>query len=463
MTVERHSRTPEFVRTLAKSYNALVLTLVGLAPTVAIAYLYFFQTPTLRFEHHSFHEIAISLSLLHSGFVAYVAWRCYLHSGEPFLRWLTLGFLGFTTIYFFHGAFTRFWNDNILLFILYGPASRLTLAACLLTGLLAYGKSAHPVAHRYQRRYWVAGLTAFIAIIILVFVLASSSWGPLSQRIMEVSAMCISLVGALTIVARRIRSPLMTIFVLSLLFFAQSSLAFLMGSVWNHMWWLAHALSAAGFMALGYGVIYAFLTTKSFAAVFSQLELMEQIRVEKSRTEDALMKLQRSHEELEELAATDSLTGATSRREFETRAAEEIARVKRSEAPLSFVVIDLDHFKELNDRHGHGAGDEVLRAFVALVRGVMRQCDLIGRIGGEEFAMMLPDTTREGAAVVAERLRKRVETETVTVAGSQLRFTASLGVAQYGPDGNGYKSVIETADTRMYRAKQQGRNQVVVE
>lgn len=463
MSATSQSESPALVRALAKGYAELVLVLVGLGPTVAVAYLYFFQNPALLFEHHAFHEIAIGISLLQSGFIAYVAWRCYVHTGEPLLRWLTLGFLGFTVIYCLHGAFTRFSHDNVLLFLLYGPASRVTVAVCLLAGLIAQGQPAHPVAERYRRRYWLAGFSAFAAINVLVFMLASSPWGPLSRWVMELSAMFITVGCALTVLARRNRSSLMTILGLSLLLFAQSSLAFLLGSAWNHMWWLAHAVFATGFMVLSYGVIQAFLTTGSFTAVFSQTEMMEQVRAEKVRAEDALLKLQRAHEELETLAATDLLTGAASRREFEARAAEEIARAKRSEAPLSFVVIDLDHFKEINDRHGHRAGDELLRAFVALVRKLMRPSDLIGRLGGEEFAMMLPGTTREVAAAVAERLRQRIEGESVTIDGAQLRFTASLGVAQYGLDGDGYESVIDIADDRMYQAKQQGRNRVVVQ
>ncbi len=395
MAVVSQTESPLFIRTLAKGYTVLLLVLICLLPSTAIAYIYFFQDPSLRFEQHGFHEIAIGVSLLQSAFIAYVTWRCYLHVGESLFRWLTFSFLAFTVIYCLHGVFTRLSQDNLMLFILYGPAARATMAACLLAGLFAQGQHAHLVVQRYQRRYWLAGLSAFAAIDVLVFILASSSWGPMSRWAMEVTAMCLTLICALIIVMRRTRSPLMTIFALSLLFFAQSSLAFLLSSVWNHMWWLAHGIFATGFMALSYGVIQAFLTTGSFTTVFSQAELMEQIKMEKVRAEDALVKLQRAHEELETLAATDILTGAANRREFEARAAKEIAR--------------------------------------------------------------------EGAAAMAERLRQQVESEVVTIAATQLRFTASLGVAQYGIDGDRYETVISMADNRMYQAKRQGRNQVVVQ
>lgn len=463
MTVAKPHESQDFVRTLSKGYAALILIILGLTPSFAIAYLHFFQDSRLLFEHHVFHEVAIGVSLVQSGFITYVTWRCYQHSGEPFLRWLTLGFLGFTVIYGLHGVFTRYSHENVWAFILYGPASRLVMAGCLLAGLLVYGRQAQSIAQRSRGHYWLAWIGVFVGINVLVFVLANSTWAPAIRWAMEVSAMCLMLVCAATIFARRIRSPLMTVFALSLLIFSQSSLAFLVGTVWTHQWWLAHAVFAAGFMALSYGVIHAFLTTGSFTTVYSQVELMERIKTEKERAEGALLELQRAHRDLEILAATDSLTGATNRREFATRAAAEITRATRSGAPLSVLVVDLDRFKQINDRYGHQAGDEVLRVFVETVRKGLRPNDLIGRLGGEEFGVMLPDTTRAGAGRLAERLRHIVENQIVTINDAQVRLTASFGAAQLGLDGNTYESMIDAADGRMYRAKQDGRNMVVAQ
>ena len=453
----------DFIRALSKGYAALILAAFSLIPSFVIAYLSFFQAPGLRFEDHTFHEIVTGVALLQGGFISYITWRCYLHSGEPFLRWLTLAFLGFTLVYGLHGALTGSAHDHPWLFLLYGPAARLTMSSCLLAGLMTYGRPAIAIEKRTRGNFWLFWLGVFALIDILVFVVASSAWASWARIVMEAAALCVALICGAVILARRTRSPLMAIYVVSVLFFAQSSLSFLLARAWNHQWWLAHVIFASGFMALSYGVIQAFLTTRSFSTVYSQAELMEQVRSEKLRAEDALLELQRAHKDLEVLASIDPLTGAANRREFLARSEEEIARAVRSRAPLAMLVADLDHFKRINDSHGHQAGDKVLETFVAIAKEALRPSDFIGRIGGEEFALLLPDATREAAGIVAERLRSMVENRVITIGNTPLRFTASFGVAQYGPDGSTYESIAEAADNRMYRAKREGRYRVIVQ
>ncbi|MGY3544716.1 hypothetical protein ACVW0W_000483 [Bradyrhizobium sp. USDA 4469] len=134
------SEPPNALRLATQAYTSLLLIAFALMPALFIAYLYFQQDPTLKFENHLFHEFAIAVATLEGLFVTYVTWRCYRSSGEPLLRWMTLGFLGFVLIYAPHGAFTGMAHRNIWLFLLYGPASRLAMSILLFVGLLSYNQ-----------------------------------------------------------------------------------------------------------------------------------------------------------------------------------------------------------------------------------------------------------------------------------------------------------------------------------
>lgn len=438
-----------------------MLFALAVIPAFAIAYLVIFQNPELLFEHHGFHEAAIGISLLQGAFIAYVTYQCYLRTKEPFLCWLTLAFLGFTLIYAWHGVFTRLADNHMMLFILYGPASRLVMACCLFIGLLSYGREHQQQLTIKTNKFWWRSIGAFIGISVVVFLLALSSWAQLLRWLLELAAMCMMLSCALIIVLRRIRSPLITVYAIAVVYFALSSLAFMLSEAWNHQWWLAHAIFAIGFMALSYSVIQGYLTTGSFSRVHSQAQLFEQLQAEKERTNEALLKLQNAHKELEIIAATDSLTGCANRRGFEAQSVVEISRTQRSGAPLSFVTLDLDHFKQINDQHGHTIGDTVLKEFVKLIQKTLRPTDVLGRIGGEEFALLLPNTSFENAVSMAEQLRQLVEDEVFVIEGTRIQLTVSLGIAQYGPDGETYESLFKAADHRMYSAKDLGRNQVI--
>jgi two-component system cell cycle response regulator len=164
--------------------------------------------------------------------------------------------------------------------------------------------------------------------------------------------------------------------------------------------------------------------------------------------------------ELIRLATTDSLTGTFNRRAFFERAAELCARSEAGEM-LSAVVLDIDHFKKINDSHGHGAGDEVLRIFAQRMGQRLRSFDLISRLGGEEFVVVLPDVSRDMAIQVADRLRRGVCDEPFEIGGSpggRIPVTVSIGGALIEGEDVPVEEALRRSDAELYRAKENGRN-----
>ncbi|MGC0151316.1 sensor domain-containing diguanylate cyclase [Chromobacterium vaccinii] len=165
--------------------------------------------------------------------------------------------------------------------------------------------------------------------------------------------------------------------------------------------------------------------------------------------------------QLYHLATQDSLTELHNRRQFIELAGREFERGRRHPGPLAVMMMDLDHFKEINDRHGHAVGDAVIRHFAGLCRETLRASDLCGRLGGEEFAAVLPDTRPEDAMMVAERLRAAVAAAEVPAENGPMSYTVSIGVAERQPGENDIDEVLSRADKLLYQAKRDGRNRVV--
>jgi diguanylate cyclase (GGDEF)-like protein len=164
--------------------------------------------------------------------------------------------------------------------------------------------------------------------------------------------------------------------------------------------------------------------------------------------------------DLRRMATTDLLTGLPNRADFFDRAAEELRRAGRFDRPPALLMMDLDRFKRINDRFGHGAGDEALRAFSRVLAATMREIDIVGRVGGEEFAAILPETDIKGAILAAERLRVAVEALRVPLAGNEsLSFTVSIGIAIPKLD-EPIDRLMARADAALYAAKDNGRNRV---
>lgn len=167
--------------------------------------------------------------------------------------------------------------------------------------------------------------------------------------------------------------------------------------------------------------------------------------------------------ELKRLASVDSLTGLANRRIFLERLELEMARIQRYElGETSLLMLDLDHFKLINDSHGHGVGDQVLQQFGHLLQSHLRRTDLAGRVGGEEFAVLLPGTGLEGAVELAERLRQSLAGQPLVVDLAELRVTVSVGVTLLAHPGDSATQALARADQGLYRAKQAGRDRVEV-
>jgi diguanylate cyclase (GGDEF)-like protein len=172
-------------------------------------------------------------------------------------------------------------------------------------------------------------------------------------------------------------------------------------------------------------------------------------------------KLARSQATLQELSTRDGLTGLTNHREFYRQLDDEVERFRRYGHPLSLLMLDIDHFKTVNDTYGHLAGDEALRTLADLARREVRPMDLVARYGGEEFAVVLPETAAAGALAVAERLRRRVASHPIPLpTGHTLSLTISIGVATLPDDAENVRQLIGAADRALYAAKSGGRNQV---
>jgi len=163
---------------------------------------------------------------------------------------------------------------------------------------------------------------------------------------------------------------------------------------------------------------------------------------------------------VQEMAITDTLTGVFSRRYFLERLNEEMERSKRFNFSFSFIMIDVDYFKDYNDRFGHLVGDTVLKSVSKIIKDNIRQIDFLGRYGGEEFSIILTETKKNEAAFVAQRIIEAVAAKRIMAYDEELKITISAGVSSFPADANTPEQAIEKADQALYRAKETGRNRV---
>lgn len=193
---------------------------------------------------------------------------------------------------------------------------------------------------------------------------------------------------------------------------------------------------------------------------FDPGELLARIRVGR-RIAELHRQIEAKNKMLEELALTDSLTGLPNRRAVEHWVERELSAAARHGYPLWVVMADLDHFKSINDAHGHEAGDRVLRAFAAILKTNTRASNICGRLGGEEFVLVLGHSDKPGVGIAIERVRQEIESQMLTFQGRTIRATASFGIAGFhGQRAPQFDQLLRDADAALYVAKHHGRNRI---
>jgi diguanylate cyclase (GGDEF)-like protein len=200
-----------------------------------------------------------------------------------------------------------------------------------------------------------------------------------------------------------------------------------------------------------FGLGLAILTWRSTTLGIHQHSLIEKQKQE----------LERKNLQLKHMATTDMMTGLYNRTRFTEIVETEIERIKRTEEDSCLIILDLDHFKVVNDHYGHPDGDTVLKLVAGVIKGQLRSTDTLCRFGGEEFAVLLPDTSIEGACQVAEKIRHAIEDCTFTGKLEKVKMTASLGITLLGNRGaKSFQTAYQQADKALYSAKDKGRNRI---
>jgi diguanylate cyclase (GGDEF)-like protein len=181
-------------------------------------------------------------------------------------------------------------------------------------------------------------------------------------------------------------------------------------------------------------------------------------------TDEAVSRLgmQSLNNQLEKMSRVDGLTGLCNRHFWEEQFVMEYKRDKRSKSPSALIMIDIDNFKKVNDTYGHPAGDEVIKALASVIKKATRETDIAGRYGGEEFAIILPDTPVANVEFVAERIRRLVEKYTVVYDEINIKFTISLGIAGFKHSQKDSTQWLDAADKALYQAKNSGKNRVIL-
>lgn len=251
---------------------------------------------------------------------------------------------------------------------------------------------------------------------------------------------------------------------LILLVFVSTGLSAGAAAAYHHLKWAVSLFLASAFLPqIAYSLIrptgHSALLAVAMVVFFIFMTLVS-LELHENTTHSLLIgyELETAKDAAEHRASTDTLTGLQNRRAFFETAPHLLANAKRHSRSISLIMLDVDHFKSINDKFGHATGDKALASVAQTLETVIRESDFVARLGGEEFAILLPDTNVAGAREIAERLRAEIQRIDLSRAGIKTPITGSFGIASYDGDCGSIAGLLEHADKALYLAKREGRN-----
>jgi signal transduction histidine kinase len=260
-------------------YKNLSLLFLVFLPLVGIGFIHMTAEGGDRFHYGAAHGVFILMAVVISAFLGYAAYRSYLLELDPSLRYIALGYMGFAFIYTFHGLFTPLAHSHTLAFIIFGPVSRLVMCIYIYLGLRTLLGQHPPDPERKKASWWTCHLVLFAAVSLLAgWAAYGGSFTTQGVKLVEGLSLALSLLSCIRLLLLRRRSSLLRFHLIAQLLFAQTSVAFILGSPWNGLWWFAHAVSAAGFMVLGFAIVRSFEGSHSIGAVYKETLLYPALR-----------------------------------------------------------------------------------------------------------------------------------------------------------------------------------------
>lgn len=446
-----------------KTFNIIAGGIV-IIPVIILYYLLTYHNLVLM--NGDVHFYLVSFSSLIAFYISISAYREYKKTNIAKLYFISLGFIGLAVIYSFHAfitpnmtLFTLFQfpdiKCNISMFMLFGDSSRLWLALMLILpdNLFEYNRKIKKILN--GKTIIIVGIFIFLISLIVLLnpevipnLKTDTGVDTYSAVLLKVAILLFLGISTLKYYYSYSAKPNLSILsiVVGLVLIMETTVFFNISKAWSSAWWLAHDLFLLSFVAIGAGIVYSHLSENKIC----YFDVLGQVK-------NYVRLLEESNQKLITLANHDILTGLPNRNAFYDFLNQYISTENHDELKAGILFIDIDGFKQVNDRYGHDIGDTVLKIVAQKIKSCIKQNDVASRIGGDEFVALVKDVNEEQLCQISKRLIDRLN-EPIAIDNNNCCIGASIGVSILPDHGTTAEELVRKSDEAMYFVKKQGKN-----